>query len=399
MKHIFTALFICAILTAQAQAPAGAPGQRPAPLKSPETTDAGTAFRLRAANAKEVILDIEGVSRETMVKDDQGVWSFTKKLEPDWYDYAFVVDGLRIPDPINPVEKPCYQCNGQSLAHVPGPASLSWEVKDVPRGVIAAHTYRSAAMGEDRRYMVYLPPNYDAKRKEPYPVFFLLHGATGTEESWMINAQANIILDNLIAEGKAKPMIMVNTLGYGGNDKYATQVLQEIIPQLEKNYNASKDRTQRAIAGLSMGGGTALYTGLNNPEYFAYVGGFSSAVGTGGPRPPAATASAAPGAPAATPPPAPAPGATPAPPTAEQTAAMMEAFGKTYPKVDEKINGQLKLLYVAIGVDDFLLQNNKNFKQFLTNKKVKFMEVNTPGAHTFMVWRRNLTDFAPLLFK
>ncbi len=394
-KKLLAAICICGLASSVfAQTP-----QRPAPLKSPEAVEGGMAFRLNAPNAKEVILDIEGVSKETMVKNEQGVWSFTKKLEPDVYDYAFVVDGMRIPDPINPVEKPCYQCNGQSLAHVPGPASLSWEIKDVPRGVIAQHTYRSAIMGEDRGYYVYLPPNYDANRKVPYPVFFLLHGATGTAESWNVNAQANIIMDNLIAEGKAKPMIMVTTLGYGGNDKYADEVIKEIIPQLEKAYKVSKDRNQRAIAGLSMGGGTSFYTGLNNLDYFAYIGGFSSAVGTGAPRP-AVTASTAPGAaPAVAPAPAPAPASASTPFTAEQTVAMMEVFAKTYPKIDETANAKLKLLYIACGVDDPLSRNNNNFKQYLTSKNVKFKGVDTPGAHTFMVWRRNLTDFVPLLFK
>ncbi|QMW04372.1 alpha/beta hydrolase-fold protein [Spirosoma foliorum] len=357
--------------------------QRLPPIKSPEVADGGLTFRLRAPNAKEVILDIEGISKETMVKDDQGVWSFTKKLDPDVYDYAFVVDGLRIPDPANPVAKPCYQCNGQSLAHMPGPASLSWEIKDVPRGAVNHQVYRSAVMGEDRDYYVYLPPNYDPKRKEPYPVFFLLHGATGTALSWIVNAQANIILDNLIAEGKAKPMIMVNTLGYGGNDKYATEVIQEIIPQVEKTYNAAKDRTQRAIVGLSMGGGTAYYTGLNHLDHFAYVGGMSSAVGMGGPRPPASTTSSP---------------ATTASST-EQATAMMDVFAKTYPKLDEKANSQLKLLWVACGVDDFLYQNNKYFREYLSSKNVKFTYHETPGGHTFMVWRRNLTDLAPLLFR
>ncbi|GAB4004359.1 esterase family protein [Spirosoma migulaei] len=371
---MFSLLIQAFVLQAQPRVP---------PLRSPEVAEGGLTFRLRAPNAKEVILDIEGISKETMTKDEQGVWSFTKKLEPDVYDYAFVVDGLRIPDPSNPVAKPCYQCNGQSLAHMPGPASLSWEIKDVPRGAVNHQVYRSAVMGEDRDYYVYLPPNYDPKRKEPYPVFFLLHGATGTALSWIVNAQANIILDNLIAEGKAKPMIMVNTLGYGGNDKYAAEVIQEIIPQLEKTYNASKDRNQRAIVGLSMGGGTAFYTGLNHLDHFAYVGGMSSAVGMGGPRPPVSTT------------------ANPATttPSAEQVTAMMDVFTKTYPKLDEKANSQLKLLWISCGVDDFLYQNNKYFKEFLTAKNVKFKNVETPGGHTFMVWRRNLTDLAPLLFK
>ncbi|MBD2703284.1 esterase [Spirosoma sp. BT702] len=368
-------LLFCCMLLHPAALMAQVP--RMPPIKSPEVADGGLTFRIRAPNAKEVILDIEGVSKETMTKDAQGVWSFTKKLEPDVYDYAFVVDGLRIPDPANPVAKPCYQCNGQSLAHMPGPASLSWEIKDVPRGIIDHHVYRSVVMGEDRDYYVYLPPNYDPKRKEPYPVFFLLHGATGTALSWIVNAQANIILDNLIAEGKAKPMIMVNTLGYGGNEKYTAEVLQEIIPQLEKTYNAAKDRTQRAIAGLSMGGGTAFYTGLNNLDHFAYVGGFSSAVGFGGPRSAGNTTTS----------------------PDEQKKAMMDSFAKAYPKLDESANKQLKLLWISCGADDFLLQNNKNFKEYLTAKKVNFKEVNTPGGHTFMVWRRNLTDLAPLLFR
>ena len=379
MKHLFIALLSCAFFSVSAQTTPA----RPAPIVSPQTENGQTTFRLRAPNAKEVILDIEGISKETMQKNEAGVWSFTKSLEPDVYDYAFVVDGLQMTDPANPVVKPGYQQATQSLAHVPGPATISWEVNDAtPHGVVSHHEYKSAAVGDSRDFYVYLPPNYNPSRKEPYPVLYLLHGATGNALSWIKNGQANIILDNLINQGKAKPMIMVNTLGYGGNEKYGAALFNEVMPVVQKTYNASKDRNQQAIAGLSMGGGTALYTGLNNLDRFAYVAGFSSAVGL--PRTaPVATASIN----------------QPATPPAAAAPVNLDGYAKVYPKLDSKANAQLKLLWIACGKADFLYETNNNFKSWLTSKNVKFVNHETEGGHTFMVWRRNLTDFAPLIFQ
>ena len=151
------------------------------------------------------------------------------------------------------------------------PGNNSWDVQpDVARGAVSHHFYKSAIIGDNRDYYVYTPAGYDATRKDPYPVLYLLHGLGDDAYAWMGFGDANVILDNLIAQGKAKPMIMVNTLGYGvqgmlsggaptmGGDQmianFANALLQEVMPQVEKQYHVSKDRNQRAIAGLSMGG-------------------------------------------------------------------------------------------------------------------------------------------------
>lgn len=372
MNRLLLIIFCFSLTTVNAQTPVNTiPVMQPS-VKSPEVNANGqVTFRLRAPNAEQVIVDIEGISKETMQKDANGVWTATKQLDADIYDYSFVLDGLVIPDPSNPVAKPSYQNSTQSLLHVPGPASLPWEVNDnAARGSVNHHFYKSGIIGDSRDYYVYLPPNYDPNRAEPYPVLYLLHGAGGNALSWTVNGQANITLDNLINEGKAKPMIMVNTLGYGGNEKYTAALLQEVIPQVEKTYHASKDRNQRAIAGLSMGGGTAIYAGLSNVDKFAWIGGFSSAVMYGA-RP-------AQGQPAPNP---------------------ADAYEKTFPNLNSSVNSQLKLFWIGIGTSDFLLETNRNFKQWLKSKDVKFSDVETPGGHTFMVWRRYVADFAPLLFR
>ena len=191
-------------------------------------------------------------------------------------------------DPANPLFKTSYGSAGSSLVHVPG--TVSWEpAPGVARGAVTRHFYHSAVAGDDRDYWVYTPANYDPKRKEAYPVLYLLHGLGDEAGSWLGVGAANVILDNLIAQGKAKPMIMVTPLGYGnsggpagamGADMlpgYARTVLEEVMPQVEKDYNVSRDRTQRAIAGLSMGGAEATFVGLNHLDKFAWIGSFSGA--------------------------------------------------------------------------------------------------------------------------
>jgi enterochelin esterase family protein len=167
-------------------------------------------FRLRAPNAKEVAVTGVG-QRLAMQKDEQGVWSATTDtLKPDIYTYSFSVDGANFIDPANPLLKTSYGSAGQSLLHVPGPAV--WEPAEGPRGTVNHHFYKSASIGDDRDFFVYTPPGYDAHRKEPYPVFFVLHGLGDDAAAWVNVGAANVILDNLINSGKAKPMIMVNTL-------------------------------------------------------------------------------------------------------------------------------------------------------------------------------------------
>src|SRR5581483_1511216 len=188
----------------------------PAPITSPDVLpDHRVTFRLRAPNAKEVALDLEGAKPIPMQKDEQGVWSVTTNpLEPDFYGYNFVVDGVHFTDPANPVMKPNL-LNVSSEVHVPGPSSLPWEVNDVPHGIVHQHFYKSGVVGDERDFYVYTPPGYEAKSKTKYPVLYLLHGFSDDASGWTAVGRANVILDNLIAQGKAKPMVVVMPLGYG----------------------------------------------------------------------------------------------------------------------------------------------------------------------------------------
>src|ERR1700746_340763 len=200
-----------------------------------------------------------------------------------------------MPDPANYAIKPNFLSRA-SMVHVPGPASLSWEVGAVPRGQIHHHFYKSGIVGDDRDFYVYTPPGYDSRGKQTYPVLYLLHGFSDDASAWTAVGRANVILDNLIAQGKAKPMLIVMPLGYGepkilepnsgafrdraltdrNFDKFREALLTEVIPRVESEYRVDKNRNARAIAGLSMCGSASLFTGLNTLDKFAWIGAFSS---------------------------------------------------------------------------------------------------------------------------
>ncbi len=377
-----------AIPPSSAAVAAQAPAQQPAPAKpapppapparivSPEVHADGTVtFRFRDPNAKEVILDREG-HRLPMQKDAEGVWTVTTEpLEPDYYGYSFIADGVALIDPANPLMKPNLLFT-QSMVHVPGPASLPWEVNDVPHGVIHHHFYHSSIVGDDRDFYVYTPPGYDPTAKTAYPVLYLLHGYSDDASAWTAVGRANVILDNLIAQGKAKPMIVVMPLGYGAPeilvhgfasfrdaalvkrnmDNFRAALLNEVLLQVEKDYRVAADREHRAIAGLSMGGAESLYTGLNTLDRFAWIGAFSS----GG---------------------------------------LGDDYPAEFPALDAKANDQLHVLWIACGVSDMLITPNRKFREWLTSKGVRHTDIETPGKHEWMVWRRNLAAFAPLLFQ
>ena len=369
MKRTLLGLTLTA-LAALAQSP-----QPPPPIISPEIhADKTVTFRFRDPNAKEVFLAREGAMRLPMQKDEQGVWSVTTDpLEPDFYGYSFVADGVRLIDPSNSLMKPNL-LNAESEVHVPGPNSLAWETNDVPHGEVHHHFYRSTVVGDDRDYFVYTPPGYDPSAKKVYPVLYLLHGFSDDASGWTAVGRANVILDNLIAQGKAKPMIIVMTLGYGAPEivsrtgmrtpglrernmtRFRDALFTEVIPQVEKEYRATKDRNARAIAGLSMGGAESLYVGLNALDRFGWVGSFSA----GG---------------------------------------LSEDLAATFPKLDSKANSELHLLWIACGTDDRLIAANRKFREWLKSKDIRATEIETPGAHTWMVWRRNLAVFASLLFQ
>jgi enterochelin esterase-like enzyme len=422
---VFIAAAPCALAQPPAAPPAAAPAAAPgrmAPVVSPEVApDGNVTFRLRAPNAKEVFVSgigrppapaapgapgAPGGARLDMQKNEQGIWTATtpEAMKPGIYQYTFNVDGLRIPDPGNNKFQTGFNSANSSRLVVPG--GLWSPAPGIARGAVTRHFFHSTLAGDDRDFWVYTPAGYDVRRKEPYPVFFLLHGLGDEANSWMENGAAHVILDNLIAQGKAKPMIMVNTLGYGYPngpagamregmlDNFSKIVLQEVLPIVEKNYNVARTPGMRAIAGLSMGGAEATVTGLNHLDTFAYVGSFSGAyVMWPGATPPAAAL--APGAA-----PAGARGAGAGPGAGGQRQISKETIAKVFPTLDEKANAKLKLLWITCGTADGLVGVNRTFREWLDAKGVKntYIEVADIG-HVWPFWRQNLADFAPLLFQ
>jgi enterochelin esterase-like enzyme len=366
------------LLAAQALWLSAAAQTPPPPVVSPEVhADRTVTFRLRAPNAKEVAVSIEGSAKPVpMKKDDREVWSATsEELAPDIYGYSFVVDGVDMLDPSNYRTKPNFLYRANEV-HVPGSAPLPWETADVPHGQVHHHFYGSRVVGDQRDYFVYTPPGYDPRGKQTYPVLYLLHGYSDDASAWTAVGRANLILDNLIAQGKAKPMLIVMTLGYGepkvltpgsgvfrdpditrrNFDKFREALLTEVIPRVESEYLADHDRNARAIAGLSMGGSESLLTGLNTPDKFAWIGAFSSG------------------------------GFTP-------------EFDKEFPGLEAKSAAQIRLLWIACGTEDRLIDVNRNLRAWLARKSIPHKDVETPGAHTWMVWRRNLIEWSQLLFR
>ncbi len=348
-------------------------------IVSPEVqADGRVTFRLKAPGAKEVQLNCQGVKNPVVQKNDQGVWSFTTDLlEPDIYAYSFRVDGMRVIDPVNPLFKFNLQ-NTESQVHVPGPKSLPWELNEVPRGQLHRHFYKSTVAADDRDFIVYTPPGYDPTARKRYPVFYLLHGYTDDASAWTSVGRANVILDNLIARGQAKPMIVVMPLGYGTMEivkpsrtlaeirqpklwqtnlsKFRDALLEEVMPQVKQAYKTLPGRDACAIAGLSMGGMQSLYVGLNNLDRFAWIGAFSSGGGD-------------------------------------------TNFTEQFPGLREKSKKPMHLLWIACGEDDGLIVKNRKLVEWLEGQGAGPIWTETAGGHSFLVWRRNLAAFAPLLFQ
>lgn len=340
------------------------------------SSDGRVTFRLPAPQAREVAVQYEGQpQRQAMEKDPDGVWTYaTPPLEPDYYGYSFFVDGVRMLDLGNPLMK--YNLLGsESMVHVPGPESLPWEWNDVPHGVLHHHFFKSSVAKDDRDFYVYTPPGYDPASRRQYPVLYLLHGFSDDASAWWSVGRQNVILDNLIARGQARPMLVVMPLGYGTMDVlrrgwsrasapgrweknvalFRQSLLEEVLPRVEKSYRVSKSRNDRAIAGLSMGGGESLTVGLNDPGQFSYIGAFSS----GG----------------------------------------LNNLEANFPNVDERLNKRLHLLWIACGKDDHLFEPNDRFVEWLRGKNVRCDWNPVPGVHSWLVWRRNLAAFTPLLFR
>jgi enterochelin esterase-like enzyme len=341
--------------------------------------DRTVTFQYRDAKATKVELALDGVDKPiAMEKDAAGVWSVTTQpLTPEIYGYHFVADDERQLDPANPRVTRNLVAIANTV-EVPGSAAEPWDVINVPHGKLDVHLYTSSVVqglpDNQSQYFVYTPPGYDAKSKKPYPVLYLLHGWSDDAAGWTTVGRANLILDNLLAQGKIKPMVVVMPLGYGtmsfvrdrgawdksvtidqNTSLFSKALLTEVLPQVEAEYNVSRKREDRAIVGLSMGGLESLTTGLTNTDKFAWVGGFSSAV-------------------------------------------QALTFDGPLAILDAK-KADLRLLWIACGTEDGLIEPNRKFIAFLKSKDMPVTQIETPGMHTWMVWRDNLIHFAPLLFQ
>ena len=396
--------------TASPGAPAATPqppqgrGRGPAapPVVSPEVSaDRRITFRISAPQAQAVRVnagDIPGLGQTgVMTKGENGVWTFTSApLAPGAYRYNLNVDGVAVIDPRNPLTSVSNN-NVWSLALVPG--SDLFDTRQVPHGAVATVTYYSAPLQRHRRMHVYTPPGYESNTTR-YPVFYLLHGAGDSDEAWSSVGRAGIILDNLIAEKKARPMIVVMPAGHtngptpgiggpapaltvapGQPDEFAQDFTQAIRPYIEKNYRVRPGREHRAIAGLSMGGGQTLNIAIPNLTDYAYIGVFSSGlIGGGRGR-----------------------GAAPAP--AGAAAAPAPPFGEAWEKrnlamLDNAAAKKgLKLFWFNTGKDDFLIETTRSTVELFKRHGFTPQYIESAGGHTWLNWRDYLAQFAPLLFQ
>jgi len=368
-----------------ADAPAETPrfrGRFGPQVVSPEVAaDGKVTFRILAPKAETVKLsgsDIPGVGQGAeMTKGDEGVWEVTLGPLPSaYYRYNFNVDDVSVIDPRNPTTSES-NMNTWSLVGVPGAEFM--DTRDVPHGAVAEVTYWSTSLNRFRRMHVYTPPGYELGDGR-FPVFYLLHGAFDCDDSWTSVGRAGFILDNLMAEKKAKPMVVVMPAGHTGAfrfggprptvDEFSQDFLKDVMPYVEKHYRVHADRKNRAMAGLSMGGGHTLNIGIPNLERFAYLGVFSSGVFgiTGG----------GPG------------GAAQGPSFEEQHQAVLE---------DAKLKEGLKLFWFATGRDDFLVETSRATVALFKKHGFDVVYQETEGAHTWIVWRDYLHEFAPQLFQ
>jgi len=411
---VLVAFFAVAVSTQAppaGQAPAAGraamPGMAAQGPPSPQVQpDGRVTINLMAPKAAEVVLngDWPGGQNVAMTKNAEGVWSVTVgPLEPEMWGYTFSVDGVRTLDPRNSNTKRD-GARYDNILLIPGPASDVYTLKDVPHGTVHIVWYPSPSLKmEARRMYIYTPPGYEGGSQR-YPVLYLLHGAGGDEDAWYTLGRANMIMDNLIAEKKAKPFIVVITNGNANQrvsqgfalgappatppraagaaapgagaraaaapgtpqapppdvpvatQPFPESLIKDVIPYVEKHYRVIANKENRAIAGLSMGGGHTLSATMNHPGVFGYIGVLSSGARNIGP--------------------------------AFET--QLEAVKK----------GGVKLYYVGCGLKDTgALEGSKNLIAVLNKHGIKNVMKETPGAHTWFTWRILLADFAPQFFK
>ncbi|OHB78363.1 MAG: hypothetical protein A2Z25_11230 [Planctomycetes bacterium RBG_16_55_9] len=343
--------------------------QRAPSVVSPEVqADRRVTFRLLAPDAKSVGVSVQfeqGI--QPMSKADNGLWQATVgPAQPDIYEYDLVVDGLHIVDPANSWLK-VWLARSRNLVQVPGEKPMCYEEQPVPHGTVHFHMYPSKSLGVTRNLYVYTPPGYETNREAKYPVLYLFHGFGDSADAWTVIGRANLIADNLLAANKARPLIIVMPYGHtpsappvmrsiGNYSSFERDLTEDVIPYVQTNYRASTDQKDRAIAGLSMGGGQSLTIGLGHLELFGWVGAFSSAVPEG------------------------------------------ENLDKLLAK-PELINDKLKLLWIGCGKSDFLFERNQQFLDRLKSDKINHVAHITEGAHEWRLWRLYLNEIVPLLFR
>ena len=389
-------------------------------LRSPEfSPDGQVALRFCAPNATSVRVIGDWNSRisggDLLTKDAHGIWSISlANLKPDLYTYSFLVDGVKTIDPGNVHSaNDAVRIASYFIVAAPGDDSSLYEDKDVPHGEVAAVWYPSKSVATPRRALVYTPPGYRGGNGR-YPVLYLLHGWGGDENEWIELGRAAQIIDNLLADHKIVPMIVVMPNGH--HDRHAVpdiappantallaplpprgyditpsiteiakSVVDDLVPYVDQNFRTIPESSSRAIAGLSMGGGQAAFIGLNHPDMFAWVASFSGAI------------IAWPGAMM----PAPAPASTDTPgPRIPRYQMNSDAIEKDVPGLNVSINSKLRLLYISCGLDDGLITSNKQFEDWLTSHNIHFAHDEIPGyAHVWSLWRKNLIELSPRLFR
>jgi enterochelin esterase-like enzyme len=371
LYFLITALAIGTCIYGQPGMP-GTPG-RTSPIVHSDLT---VTFNLNAPTVSEVLLMFEGdTAKYRMSRDEKGRWSVTVgPLKPKIYTYALVADGLRILDPMNP-ELQIGTVPGFNLLNIPGNPPRFDELQNVPHGTVHIRSYYSTVQKRLRKVYVYVPPSYDQSANMKYPVLYLRHGGGGNETSWYNEGAAGTIMDNLLANGKVQPMIIVmancnvETGIPGGYNNEALQVgadelFTDVLPVIEKNYRVYTDQQHRAIAGLSMGGGQSFYIGLRYVEKFDWVGVFSTGLFGG---------------------------------IAE---ANFDAE-KTIPGLltnNPAFNKSLKLFYITMGEQDPRLDATSKFVNSLRQHTMNVEFRTFPGIHEWQVWRMSLCDFLPRLF-
>ncbi len=322
-----------------------------------------------------------------LVKNEKGVWTYTSSaLSPELYMYNMIIDGVKVTDPLNVYTIRDIN-NLFNIFIIGGERASLYQVNKVAHGTVSKVWYESPTAGFTRRLTVYTPAGYETSGKD-YPVFYLLHGMGGDENAWSELGRATQILDNLIAQGKAKPMIVVMTNGNISQEacpgetsegfRVPTMMLPktmegsfetafpDVIKFVEKTYRVKKDKAHRAIAGLSMGGFHSLFISINHPDMFDYVGLFSAAVDK------------------------------------QQTAnngGFPDIYADRNGKIDRLFSKHPKLFWIGIGKTDFLIKSNNDLRTYLDSKKHRYTYLETEGGHIWRNWRIYLSEFLPLIFQ